>query len=187
MSATACRPTLTLVTCGSILTGEVVPALLEPLTRDWDVWVVASPDGARFLDIAEAERLTGHPVHTRYRHPKAPGDVPRTDAIAVVPATCNTVNKWAAGISDTLALGLLTEAIGRGCPILAVPYSNRSHAAHPTFVHNVGLLRGWGVRVLLGDDFFPLPQPKQPEARVGFPWPVVAAEIAGLDPVRSRE
>jgi len=34
----------------------------------------------------------------------------------VAPATFNTVNKWAAGISDTLALGILCEAYGMGIP-----------------------------------------------------------------------
>jgi Flavoprotein len=41
------------------------------------------------------------------------GVVVSPDAIIVAPATFNTINKWAVGISDTLALGLLTEAIGR--------------------------------------------------------------------------
>jgi hypothetical protein len=35
--------------------------------------------------------------------------LPPADAIAVAPATYNTINKWAAGISDTLALGILCE------------------------------------------------------------------------------
>jgi flavoprotein len=34
----------------------------------------------------------------------------------VAPATFNTINKWAQGISDTLALGLLNEATGLGLP-----------------------------------------------------------------------
>ena len=43
----------------------------------------------------------------------------------VAPATFNTINKWAAGISDTLALGLLTEAIGKKIPVVALPFTNR--------------------------------------------------------------
>jgi phosphopantothenoylcysteine synthetase/decarboxylase len=38
--------------------------------------------------------------------------LPRADAVAIAPATFNTINKWVAGISDTFALGLLNEAIG---------------------------------------------------------------------------
>lgn len=46
--------------------------------------------------------------------------VPPPDAFVVAPCTFNTLNKWAAGVSDTLVLGLLNEArsgtpfIGRG-------------------------------------------------------------------------
>jgi flavoprotein len=36
---------------------------------------------------------------------------PPPDAITVASATFNTINKWAAGISDTVVLGLLTEAL----------------------------------------------------------------------------
>lgn len=45
--------------------------------------------------------------------------LPLATAIAVVPATFNTINKWVAGISDTFALGILNEAIGlRGVTVL---------------------------------------------------------------------
>jgi flavoprotein len=47
----------------------------------------------------------------------------------VAPAAFNTINKWAAGISDTLAHGLLTEAIGKGLPVVALPFINTAEAA----------------------------------------------------------
>jgi hypothetical protein len=34
---------------------------------------------------------------------------PKADAIIVAPATYNTISKWAAGVSDTYALGILAE------------------------------------------------------------------------------
>jgi flavoprotein len=55
--------------------------------------------------------------------------LPPPDAIVVAPATFNTINKWAAGISDTLVLGLLTEAIGKRLPVVALPFVN---AARPS-------------------------------------------------------
>ena len=67
------------------------------------------------------------------------------DAMIVCPATVNTVNKWAAGITDTLALGLLVEGQGRGVPIVAVPFTNAAMAAHPAFREPVARLREWGV------------------------------------------
>ena len=68
----------------------------------------------------------------------------------VAPATVNTINKWAAGICDTLALGILVEAIGKRLPIVALPSTNQAHAAHPAFTENIGKLRSWGVSVLFG-------------------------------------
>ncbi|MBV9013118.1 MAG: hypothetical protein JO272_13915 [Pseudonocardiales bacterium] len=62
------------------------------------------------------------------------------------------VNKWAAGISDTLALGLLTEAIGLGLPLAALPFLNSAQAAHPAFGRSVKELREAGVAVLLGPE-----------------------------------
>jgi flavoprotein len=51
--------------------------------------------------------------------------LPQADAIAVAPATCNTVNKWAAaGISDTRVRGILCEAYGMGIPTAVLPYVN---------------------------------------------------------------
>ncbi|MFN2494402.1 MAG: flavoprotein [Pseudonocardiaceae bacterium] len=74
--------------------------------------------------------------------------MPRADAIAVAPATFNTINKWAAGISDTFALGILSEAIGLRLPIVVVPYAKPSLAAHPAFDVSLGKLTEWGVHVL---------------------------------------
>jgi hypothetical protein len=56
-------------------------------------------------------------------------------------ATTNSINKWAAGISDTLALGVLVEAIGKGLRVVAMPFTNRAQAAHPVFEQNIGRLR----------------------------------------------
>jgi phosphopantothenoylcysteine decarboxylase len=180
-------PVLQLIACGSPLAGGIGELLRPAVAAGWDVWVVATPHGRRFVDVAEAERLSGHPVASHYREPSDPVDLPFADAIAVVPATCNTVNKWVAGISDTLALGLLVEAYGRNCPIVAVPYSNRAHAAHPAVVRGVEQLRQWGVTVLFGDDFYRLHQPGEGvDSLEAFPWQRVWSAIDDLRPVVSR-
>ncbi len=54
---------------------------------------------------------------TQNRGPDEAQAEPRGDAVLVVPATFNTINKWAAGMNDTLALGLLNEALGSWIPI----------------------------------------------------------------------
>jgi hypothetical protein len=106
----------------------------------------------------------------RTRRPAPP------DAIVVAPATFNTINKWAYGISDTLALGLLNEAIGLGLPIVAVPNPSTALAKHPAFLEGVTRLRSWGVTVLFDPDVYPLPTPNMgPAAAKLFPWPTLTA------------
>ena len=63
--------------------------------------------GARFVDAEELERLTGDRVRSAYRMPDEPKGLPAADAVVVAPATFNTVNKWAGGMADTFAVGLL--------------------------------------------------------------------------------
>jgi hypothetical protein len=56
------------------------------------------------------------------------------------------VNKWAAGISDTLALGTLCEAYGLGVPIAVLPCVGEALAAHPAYRASVDRLGEMGVR-----------------------------------------
>jgi hypothetical protein len=99
----------------------------------------------------------------------------------VAPATFNTINKWAAGISDTLALGLLNEALGLGLPVVAVPFPNIALAQHPAFRRSIRELEGLGVRLLFDPDAYPLPTPNLgPASRDLFPWPALREELAKL-------
>ncbi|MGH3910409.1 MAG: hypothetical protein ACRDRM_06220, partial [Pseudonocardiaceae bacterium] len=61
--------------------------------------------------------------------------------------TFNTINKWAAEIGDTFALGILSEAIGLELPIVVAPYA-KSLEAYPAFNESLEKLRGWGAHVL---------------------------------------
>jgi phosphopantothenoylcysteine decarboxylase len=160
-----------------------VVACGSPISRDVDVLVcvVTTPDGRKFVDVGELARLTGHPVRSSYKDPGDADLLPPADAIIVAPATVNTLNKWACGIADTLALGLLIESFGLGLPTIAVPYTNIAMAAHPTVHESVARLRSWGVDVLFGDGVVTLHPPGTGERhRDSFPWRTV------LDRLRSR-
>jgi phosphopantothenoylcysteine decarboxylase len=150
---------------------ELVALLAE---RDWSVYVIATPRAVGWLDTAALAQQTGFPVRQDHQQPGGTDPLPKADAIAVVPATFNTVNKWVTGISDTFALGLLNEAIGLRLPIIAVPHAKSTLAAHPTFNKSLRKLRRWGVRVLPNEVVR-----RRPIARgdpAGFDWlPVVAA------------
>lgn len=142
----------------------------------WDVCVLATPRGRTFVDPEALERQTGHPVRSDYKQPDEADALPSPDAVIVAPATVNTINKWASGISDTLPLGILVEGIGLELPIAALPYTNRAHAAHPAFNDNIEKLRSWGVTVLYGDEVYPLHPPRagDPDA---FPWHLILDAI----------
>lgn len=147
----------------------------------WNVCVLTTPSGRQFADLADLERLTGHPVRSDYKKPGEPDVLPPADAIIVAPATVNTISKWAAGICDTLALGILVEAIGKRTPSVAMPFSNRAHAAHPAFLESIARLRSWGVTVLFGSDVYPLHEPGTGSRYLHlFPWERTVAEVDAL-------
>lgn len=139
--------------------------------RGWDVCLILTPTAERWLnaEIPILAEVTGHPVRSTYKLPREPDVLPPPDAIVVAPATFNTINKWAAGISDTLALGLITEAIGKRLPLVALPYLNEWQASHPVFPKSVQFLQDAGVRVLIGEDGY-MPHGPQGGKNRDFPW-----------------
>ena len=139
---------LYVVACGGPPAAQLDAFVGFAQQHGWDVCVIATPDGTKFLDAERLAELTGHPVRSQYKQPDDPDVLPPADAFVVAPATFSTINRLALGISDTLALGLLNEGLGAGLPIIAVPWPNAALARHPAFQRSVGLLREWGVRVI---------------------------------------
>ncbi len=136
----------------------------------WDVCVIATPYATRFIDSPLLEGLTEHPIRSDYKRPGESDALPKADAIVVVPATFNTINKWLLGITDTLATGLLCEAMGRGTPpIVAVPCLKADLARHPAFSKNIALLREYGVHVLHDPERYPSPKI--------VPWETILDEL----------
>jgi phosphopantothenoylcysteine decarboxylase len=85
-----------------------------------DGWTVGflPPPAAGWIDTSALSDLTGDPVRSDYKQPDDPDVLPPADGFAVVPATFNAIDKWAAEISDTLALGILNEALRLQLPIV---------------------------------------------------------------------
>jgi phosphopantothenoylcysteine synthetase/decarboxylase len=172
------RPVLYIVACGGRPAGQLSPFIPRLQARGWEVCVIATPSALKFMDTPALEQLTGHVVRYDYKQPDEPDILPLAAAMALVPATFNTINKWASGISDTLALGLLNEAIGLHLPVVAVPTPNVALAKHPAFIASVKTLRSWGVRILLDPDTYPLPTPNMgPAAAELFPWEALEGVI----------
>ncbi len=171
MSPTAPGGVLYVIVCAAGAAEGVAKLITDAQERDWDPWIVPTPSAVDFIDVPALEELTGHPIRARYRRPGEAGKLPSADAVIVAPATYNTINKWAAGISDTFALGLLAELTPSGVPIAVLPFVNTSLAANRVFARSVTELREANVTVLLGDGGF-IPHPAgQGGSRIAtFPW-----------------
>jgi phosphopantothenoylcysteine decarboxylase len=158
---------------------ELVSLLHE---RGWTTCVIATPRAAGWLDRDALGAQTGYPVRYEYKRPDDPETLPLANAVAVVPATFNTVNKWVTGISDTFALGLLNEAIGLRLPIAVAPHAKPTLSAHPAFGPNLDTLKRWGIRVLPNEIMRELPG--QPSTDYSYNWvPVVEA----IDALRAED
>ena len=133
-----------------------IVALLQ--NAGWDVCIIATPQARRWIDPVALEALTGHIVRTDYKLPGEADPFPKADAMLVIPATFNTINKWAQGIGDTLVASILCEVLGHGTPpVLAVPCLKMDLVRHPAFKRSISLLRECGVRVLHEPERYPSP------------------------------
>ena len=149
MTPSAQDRVLSIVVCGAGPAVEIATFVKLAIDRGWTVQVISTPAALEFFDQAAIEGLTGIPVRSQYSAPGAPRSrIP--DAIAVAPATYNTINKWAQGISDTYALGVLAEQTGLGVPIVVLPFVNAALASRMPFQQSVKSLRDEGVSILLG-------------------------------------
>jgi phosphopantothenoylcysteine synthetase/decarboxylase len=161
---------LTVIVCGAGPASEVGQLIKLAQEHGWTVQVVATPAALDFLDVPAIEGLTGSPVRSQYRKPGEPRSSP-ADAIIVAPATYNTINKWAQGISDTYALGILAETTALAVPIVVLPFVNSALAARAPFRRSVEELRRESVHILLGGEGI---EPHRPHTGgdlvSSFPW-----------------
>lgn len=162
---------LYIIACGAPPARDVSRLVEAAQEKEWDTCVLATPSAMKFLNSPALMKQTGHPVRSDYKDPEDADSLPPADAVIVAPATVNTINKWAAGICDTLALGILVEGIGKRLPIVAMPFTNYAQAAHPAFEENIEKLRSWGVHVLYGPNVYPLHAPGTGDDHLdAFPW-----------------
>ncbi|WP_084522538.1 flavoprotein [Nocardia inohanensis] len=149
---------------------------LVDLAQDdgWEVCLVASPAARGFIDTEHLEAKTGWPVRSNYKQPGTPDLLPPADAMIVAPLTCNSTTKWAAGISDTLPLGMLIEALGYRKPIVAVPYSSEAQMSFPPIQEALTKLATYGVAIVPSQQGNPLPLAEAWRALQSHPW------LAGL-------
>ncbi|MEW1901302.1 MULTISPECIES: flavoprotein [unclassified Streptomyces] len=150
---------------------DVARVVEEAQADGWDVCLGLTPTAARWLagSLDGLAALTGHPVRWDHRLPGEPAVWPEPDAIVVAPATFNTVNRWALGLTDTWLVAVVAEGIGKRIPMAVMPCVNSAYAAHPRFGLSLDILRGAGVRVLYGEGGFVPHEPGQGDPAV-YPW-----------------
>lgn len=171
-------PVLYIVVCGSRPAADLADYVEQLRADGWDTCIIATPSARKFMHTERLAEVSGHAVRYEYKQPDEPDVLAPPDAVIVAPATFNTINKWAAGVSDTLALGLLNEGVGLGLPIIAVPFPNVALARHPAFCDSISTLRSWGVKLIFDPERHPLPEPNMgPPAADLFPWRVLMNEL----------
>jgi phosphopantothenoylcysteine decarboxylase/phosphopantothenate--cysteine ligase len=139
------------VLTGSIAGYKACDAISRLVQRGHTVRTVATESALRFVGPATLEGLTGERVLTDLFQPGAALEhihlTRWADVIIVCPATANTLNKFAAGLSDDLA-GALFLAHDPSKPFLVAPAMNPAMWRHPATVESVARLGRWGVRFI---------------------------------------
>jgi hypothetical protein len=144
----------------------------EAQAAGWEVCVGLTPTAAEWIAerVPELEELTEHPIRSTKRRPGEVSTWPPPSVSVIAPATLNTVNAVALGLTPTWLAGHAVEVIGKRLPLVVMPCVNSAYATHPQFDRSIETLRGAGVRVLYGapDGFVPHdPGQGRPEA---YPW-----------------
>jgi phosphopantothenoylcysteine synthetase/decarboxylase len=143
---------LYLIVCAAPPASHIVDSIAGLQEAGWEVCPVTTPAAAAWTDTQGLQAATGHPVRSVFRAPDEPEFQPRGDAVLVAPATFNTINSSAAGINDTLALGLINEALGnRSVPIAVVPWVNTALADHPAYRPSLARLQAAGAQIIEGE------------------------------------
>ncbi|MFF7870486.1 flavoprotein [Streptomyces qaidamensis] len=175
------KPVLYLIACAAGPTQFIDEGVRAAQADGWDVCLILTPSAASWWEprMEELVELTGHPVRSRYKLPWEKDALPKADAMLVAPMSCTTLNKWGAGISDTVAIGIPSEAVHMGVPVAAMPYFNQAQGAQPAVARSIVVLRQQGVLVLDGPDGYESHPPKRGNPQA-YPWDKALAGIRRL-------
>ncbi|WP_108496248.1 flavoprotein [Promicromonospora sp. AC04] len=156
--------------------------LLDVLDDGWQPCLILTPTAATWVDVdALSARVRGL-LRIEPRTPQEPDPLPRADAVLAAPVTFNTLNKWAAGISDTLALGLLNEAIGLDMPVLAAPVIKAALRAHPAYSASTAALRNASAHIMDPDAV----TIRREDGTVTADWQAIARRLDELAPTTPK-
>jgi len=172
------RGVLHIATCATPAAAQVGTLVDLAQRSGWTTCVLVTPNALNFVDVPALERQTGYPVRSHYRRPDEQSPFPRPDAVIVAGASFNTLNKWAQGITDTLVLSAVVEAVGMDIPVVLLPFFNDALARHPAWRTSVATLRQLGVVVLVAPGVYePHPVRTGSEVLTSYPWQLALETI----------
>jgi len=146
----------------------------------WSVCVIATPTAASWIDLDALAAATGCSTQVHARSPRQQESLPRADAVVAAPITFNSINKWAAGTSDTFALSVLNEMLGTEVPIVAAPCVKTVLRTHPAYDESVARLTIAGVSMMDPDAV----TVRAEDGLATFDWPQI---LSALDEVCSSQ
>ena len=116
--------------------------------QGFDVKVILTENGARFIGAETLATLSGHPVYSEMFAPSRNeliGHISLSDwadMLLVAPATANIIGKFASGVADDL---LSTVFLSCECPVVIAPAMNVRMYAHAVVQQNIKNLRELGA------------------------------------------
>lgn len=163
---------LSLVVCAAPLAERAADLAATLMEAGWRVRVVVTPSTSEWVQAPLIEAVTGTPLVMSQRRFHEARTWPEDDATVVAPLTFNTLNKWALGISDNYALGVLNESISLQRKTIAVPMIGPRFWDHPARAGSINLLRSAGVVFLdpvsQGEELVPVGSGAGPTVAAGF-------------------
>ncbi|MGW5700464.1 hypothetical protein [Amycolatopsis japonica] len=98
-----------------------------------------------------------------------------TVAVTLTP----TAGRW---LDENGGRAEIKEAIGTlDLPVVVFPRVNAAHARHPSWETHIDALRRAGVRLVYGDDVWPLHEPRSAPGRY-LPWSAVLSVVNAAVP-----
>jgi phosphopantothenoylcysteine decarboxylase/phosphopantothenate--cysteine ligase len=142
------------IVTGSIAAYKAAYLVSRLVQNNFAVKVVLSESARKFVGDATFEGLTDSPVYSdTFQAGKMMSHINLTkwaDLAIVVPASANTINKFAAGIADNLITSLFL-AFDFTKPFIISPAMNVQMYKHPATQSSIEKLKSWGIKVLNTD------------------------------------
>lgn len=134
---------------GSVSAIRVVELCRELIRYGADVYVAMTDNAKNIIHPYTLHYASGHEVIEklvgRIEHIEFLGMDGEADLLLIAPATSNTINKIAGGISDTTITLFANTALGSNIPIAIVPAMHESMYRNPILLESISKLKNLGV------------------------------------------